>query len=56
MKWGHFLKDEPNHIIKCKGQIWSMRSVALDAKSAECLVRVGCSSVYCGGGMFFYHR
>lgn len=39
-----------------KGQSWSMRSVALDSNSAECSVRVGCSSVYCGGGMFLCHR
>lgn len=39
-----------------KGQSWSMRSVALDSSSAECSVRVGCSSVYCGGGMFLCHR
>lgn len=39
-----------------KGQSWSMRSVALDSNSAECSVRVGCSSVYCGGGMFLCYR
>lgn len=30
-----------------------MCSVVLDLNSVECLVRVGCLSVYCGGGMFF---